>query len=168
MSRIVALAIIVAVLATIGARGGAQAGAMPSGPAAQAILQWFTTDRSLGCFDRQVRESACTTGDRDVGFAVYYGGSTGGGPQADALAFVHYQGDPTAASGIDSAVAYFHRDGAKYRFIKTFPDIVGEALVKGTTVQFLPGKARFSMVVPGPNDPRCCPTARASYTVTLN
>ena len=25
----------------------------PSGPAAQTILQWFTTDRSLGCYNQQ-------------------------------------------------------------------------------------------------------------------
>ena len=167
MNRIVALAI-VAVLTAISAPEGAQAGAMPSGPAAQAVLQWFTTDRSLGCFDRQERESACTIGNRDVGFEVYYGDSTGVGPQADALAFVHYQGDPTAANGIDSAVAYFHRDGTNYRFIKTFPNVVGDTLVKGTTVQFSAGKASFSMVVPRASDPHCCPTGRAQYTVTLN
>jgi hypothetical protein len=73
------------------------------------------------------------------------------------------------------AIADFHRDGGNYRFINTFPDVVGDQpqitpkfLVKGTTVQFLPGKARFSMAVLGPNDPACCPTGRASYTVTLN
>lgn len=167
MNRIIALAI-VAVLATVSAPGRAQHGATPSGPAAQAISQWFTTDRSLGCLDRQGRDSACTVGDRTVGFEIYYGASTSGDPQADALAFVHYANDPTAANGISWVVAYFHREGAAYRFIKTFPDADGAGLVKGTIVQFLPGKARFSMMVPRKGDAHCCPTGRANYTVTLN
>jgi hypothetical protein len=167
MNRIIAVALL-AVLATLSTPGSAQRGTMPSGAAAPAILQWFTTDRSLGCFDRQERDAPCTVGDRTVSFDVYYGASTGGGPQADAIAFVSYANDPTAANGISLAVAYFHGDGPDYRFIKTFPAVIGETLVKGTTVQFLPGKASFSMVVPRKGDPRCCPTGRASYTVTLN
>ena len=105
---------------------------------------------------------------------VYYGDSTGHGPQADALAFVYYDGNPPQ-NGVNFAIAYFHRDGDNYRFIKTFPDITGDlmqstpdAIVKGTTVQFLPGKARFSMVIHRDTDALCCPTGRANHTVTLN
>jgi len=145
----------------------AEAAPTPSGPAAQAILQWFTTDRSLGCFDQQGRDSVCAAGFNGANFEVYYGDSTGDGPQADALTFVYYSGDPTG-NGIALATAYFHRDGSNYRFMKTFPDVFGEGPVKGTTVRFLPGKARFSMAVLRANDPHCCPTGRASYTVTLN
>jgi hypothetical protein len=141
----------------------------PSGPAAQAILRWFTTDRSLGCSDQQENDSACVVGFNLGDFLVYYGDSTGGGPQADAVAFVYYSQDPSGGGNASYlAVAYFHRDGGDYRFIKTFPDVFGTGPVKGTTVQFLPGKARFSMVVLRGSDPRCCPTGRASYTVTLN
>lgn len=168
MNRVIAL-VIVAVLASIGSeRVGAQSGTTPSGPAAQAILQWFTTDRSLGCFDRQERDAPCATGDRFVRFEVYYGDSTNGGPQTDALAFAYYQNDPSAANGVNLAVAYFQRDGANYRFIKTFTDVVGQELVKGTTVQFLPGKATLSMMVPKKGDANCCPTGHASYTLMLN
>ena len=143
----------------------AQAAPPPSGPAAQAILQWFTTDRSLGC-------APCTVEDNGPVFEVYYGDSTGGGPQADALAFVYYW-DGGGGNGTHLVVAYFHRDGRNYRFIKTFPDIgdfavTPKSLVKGTTVRFSPGKARFSMVVLGDRDAACCPTARANYTITLN
>ena len=149
---------------------------MPSGPAAQAILRWFTTDRSLGCYDQQLNNSACTIGlNMSYGnVTVYYGDLTDNGPQADALAFVSYDGDPTA-NGVNFAIAYFHSDGGNYRFIKTFPDITGnlmqstpDAIVKGTTVQFLPGKAIFSMLVHRSNDALCCPTGRANHTVTLN
>ena len=149
---------------------------MPSGPAAQAILRWFTTDRSLGCSDQQLDNSACTIGLNMLygGVTVYYGNSTGDGPQADALAFLYYDQDPTQ-NGTNLAIAYFHRDGGNYRFIKTFPDITGDMMqstpddiVKGATVQFLPGKARFSMVVHRDTDALCCPTGRANYTVTLN
>jgi hypothetical protein len=149
---------------------------MPSGPAAQAILRWFTTDRSLGCSDQQLNDSACTIGLNMLygGVTVYYGDSTGDGPQADALAFLYYDQGPTQ-NGTNLAIAYFHRDGGNYRFIKTFPDITGDMMqstpdeiVKGATVQFLPGRARFSMVVHRDTDALCCPTGRANYTVTLN
>ena len=175
MNRVVALAI-VASLATISALASVKPAVnMPSGPAAQAILQWFTTDRSLGCSNQQGNESACTIGyNMKYGsVTVYYGDLTGDGPQADALAFVYYDQD-LGGNGTTFAIAYFHRDGDNYRFIKTFPDVTGDwqstpdALVKGTTVQFLPGKARFSMVVSRDTDAACCPTGRASYTVTLN
>jgi hypothetical protein len=139
----------------------------PSGPAAQAILRWFTTDRSLGCSDQQGNDSGCAVGFNTAEFEVYYGDSTGDGLQADALAFVRYWQDPSDKLSF-FAVAYFHRDGGNYRFIKTFPDVFGMGAVKGTTVRFLPGKARFSRVVPRGDDPRCCPTGRANYTVTLN
>ena len=148
----------------------------PSGPAAQAILQWFTTDRSLGCMNQQGKDSACAVGlnMQYGGVDVYYGDSTGDGPQADALAFVYYDGDPTA-NGTNLAIAYFHRDGGNYRFIKTFPGITGDlmqstpdVIVKGRTVRFLPGEARFSMVVHRDTDALCCPTGRANYTITLN
>jgi hypothetical protein len=90
MNRVVALAI-VASLATISAPASAKPAVnMPSGPAAQAILRWFTSDRSLGCNDQQGNDSACTVGVNWPEFEVYYGDSTGGGPQADALAFVYY------------------------------------------------------------------------------
>jgi hypothetical protein len=144
----------------------------PSGPAAQAILRWFTTDRSLGCEGQQENDSACTVGSNMAGSEVFYGDSTGDGPQADALAFVYYW-DGAGGNGTHLVVAYFHRDGSNYRFIKTFPDIgdfakTPKSLVKGTTVRFLPGKARFSMVVLGGRDAACCPTGRANYTITLN
>ena len=176
-SRIAALAI-VAGLAAISAPGIAQTTPTPSGPAAQAIGRWFTTDRSLGCSNQQGNDSACTIGfnAKYGGFSVYYGDSTGGGPQADALAFVYYSQDPSGGgNGSYLAIAYFHRDGGNYRFIKTFPDVVGDqpqitpkVLVKGTTIQFLPGKARFSMVVSRDGDAGCCPTGHADYTLTLD
>src|SRR5271156_961692 len=74
----------------------AEAAPTPSGPAAQAILQWFMTDRSLGCLDQQERESPCAVGfNAHYGrFEVHYGDSTGDGPQADAVAFVYYSQDP--------------------------------------------------------------------------
>jgi hypothetical protein len=133
---------------------------MPAGPIAQAISQWFTTDRSLGCFNQQENESACTIGyNMKYGeVSVYYGDSAGDGLQADALAFVYYD-QYQGGNEITFAIAYFHRDGGKYRFIKAFPDITGDgpaitpqSLVKGTTVQFLPGKATFSMVVSAEKD----------------
>jgi hypothetical protein len=134
--------------------------APPSGPAAQAILRWFTTDRSLGC-------APCTVEDNGPVFEVYYGDSTGGGPQADVLAFVYY--NPFGGgNAMDVNLAYFHRDGSNYRFIKTFPDAAGWESVKGTTVRFLPSKARFTRAVKKADDPHCCATGRANYTVTLN
>ena len=167
MTRIVALAI-VASLATISAPASAKpADSMPSGPAAQAILQWFTTDRSLGCSDQQGNDLACTVGVNWPEFEVYYGDSTGGGPQADALAFIDY-GPYPGGNMVSLSVAYFHSDGGNYRFIKTFPNVLGDGPIKGTTVRFLPGKANFSMTVLQGDDLRCCPTGRASYTVTLN
>src|SRR5271156_771339 len=105
----------------------AEAAPTPS-PAAQAILQWFTTDRSLGCSNQQENASACTIGYNAQygGFEVHYGDSTGDGPQADALAFVYYSQDPSGGgNGSYLAIAYFHRDGGNYRFIKAFPDVVG-------------------------------------------
>jgi hypothetical protein len=132
----------------------------PSGPAAQAILRWFTTDRSLGC-------APCTVEDNGPVFEVYYGDSTGSGPQADALAFVYY-GPLPGGNMMDVNLAYFHRDGGGYRFIKTFPDVAGRGSIKGTTVRFLPGKASFTRAVKKADDPYCCATGRANYTVTLN
>jgi len=138
----------------------------PSGPAAQAILRWFTTDRSLGCANQQENDP-CTVKDNGPVFEVYYGDSTGGGPQADVLAFVYY--NPFGGgNAMDVNLAYFHRDGSNYRFIKTFPDAAGWESVKGTTVRFLPGKARFTRAVKKADDPHCCATGRANYTVALN
>jgi hypothetical protein len=138
----------------------------PSGPAAQAILRWFTTDRSLGCANQQENDP-CTVKDNWPKFEVYYGDSTGGGPRADVLAFVYY-GPLPGGNMMRVNLAYFHRDGGDYRFIKTFPDVAGWGSVKGTTVRFLPGKARFTRAVKQADDPRCCATGRANYTVTLN
>jgi hypothetical protein len=155
----------------------AKAAPKPSGPAAQAILRWFTTDRSLGCSNQKGGDSTCTVAYNAQygGFEVYYGDSSGGGPQSDALAFVYYNQDQSGGNGTYLTVAYFHRDGGNYRFIKTFPEAAGDQpqitpqfLVKGTTVQFLPGKASFSMVVSRDRDPACCPTGRGNYTVKLN
>jgi hypothetical protein len=58
-------------------------------PAAQAILRWFTTDHSLGCFDQRKRESACAVEFNAAGFEVYYGDSTSDGLQGDVLAFIY-------------------------------------------------------------------------------
>ena len=138
----------------------------PSGPAAKAILRWFTTDRSLGCANQQENDP-CTVKDNWPKFEVYYGDSTGGGPRADVLAFVYY-GPLPGGKMMRVNLAYFHRDGGDYRFIKTFPDVAGRDSVKGTTVRFLPGKARFTRAVKQADDPRCCATGRANYTVTLN
>jgi hypothetical protein len=144
--------------------GAKPADSMPSGPAAQAILQWFTTDRSLGCSD-----SACTLIDSSASFEVYYGDLSGGGPKADALAFVYY--GPYLIDGgnaVALAAAYFHRDGGSYRFVKTFTDSFGSRDITGTDVrflrvQFLPGKASITAAGLGGNGPRL-----ADYTVTLN
>jgi hypothetical protein len=143
----------------------AEAAPTPSGPAAQAILRWFT-DRSLGCYIEHENEP-CTVKDNSPKFEVYYGDSTGGGPQADVLAFVYYF---VTSEGklFGRNLAYFHRRGGEYRFIKTFPDVAGWGSVKGTTVRFLPGKASFTRQVKQEDDPRCCATGRATYTVTLN
>jgi hypothetical protein len=99
----------------------------PSGPAAQAILRWFTTDRSLGCDD------PCTVEDNGPMFEVYYGDSTGGGPQADVLAFVYYWLVPEGKM-MGSAVAYFHREGGDYRFIKT---LIADKAAPATRKQFM-------------------------------
>ncbi len=124
-------------------------------------MRWFTTDRSLGCND------PCTVEDNGPVFEVYYGDSTGGGPQADVLAFVYYGPFP-GGNAMDANLAYFHRDSGDYRFIKTFPDVAGRGSVKGTTVLFLPGKARFTRAVKQADDSHCCASGRASYTITLN
>ena len=164
MNRVVALAM-VASLATISAPASANPAVnMPSGPAAQAILQWFTTDRSLGCSD-----SACTLIDSSASFEVYYGDSSGGGPKADALAFVYYGPYLTdGGNAVALAAAYFHRDGGSYRFVKTFTDSFGSRDITGTDVrflrvQFLPGKVSITAEGLGGNGPRL-----VDYAVTLN
>ena len=161
-AAIFSLALLALIVISSPLRAVAAAPTPPSGPAAQAILRWFTTDRSLGCGD-----DACTVKDNGPVFEVYYGDSTGGGPQADVLAFVYY--NPFGGgNAMDVNLAYFHRDGSNYRFIKTFPDAAGWESVKGTTVRFLPGKAKFTRAVKKADDPHCCATGRANYTVTLN
>jgi hypothetical protein len=176
-TRVVALAI-VASLATIAAPASAKsANHVPSGPAAQAIVRWFTTDRSLGCRDKQENDSVCSIGynvGSDGEFHVYYGDSTGGGPQADAIVFVSYCSDPQAVGpylpgggnappGFDQVYVYFHRDGGNYRFIKSFPEVIGGISAEGMTVRFLPGKATISTVIS--RQPRL---ERGNYTVTLD
>ena len=164
MNRVVALAIVVS-LATISLPASAKPAVnMPPGPAAQAILQWFTTDRSLGCSNQQ-----CALIDSSASFEVYYGDLSGGGPKADALAFVCYGPYLTdGGNAVALAAAYFHRDGGSYRFVKTFTDSFGSSDITGTDVkflrvQFLPGKASITAEGVGGNGPRL-----ADYTVTLN
>jgi hypothetical protein len=154
---------IATVLATASAPSRAQAAdpSMPTGPAAQAVLHWFKTDHSLACYN------FCNVADNEAGFAVYYGDSTGAGPKADALVFITYLVSPPG-NLVGGAVGYFHREGGAYHFVSDFPRAQGLGLVSGTTVQFLSGKAKFSLVVRRATDPLCCATGRASYTVTLN
>ena len=98
-----------------------------SAPSAlDAAVNWFTSDASLGCFDAWRRQAACAIDYNAQGKppSLYFGDASGAGPKTDALAVVEYAADPRG-NAIDYAIAWFHRDGEGWRFIKRLPDKFG-------------------------------------------
>jgi hypothetical protein len=157
----------IAILLGLLTAGGslAHAGSPPQGPAGQEIKQWFTSDRSLGCFDRKGEQAQCTLADHNANFFVFYGDGSAGKLQNDALAFVYYLGDPTG-NAENLQVAYFRRFGDRFQFVKKIPNVYGQVTAK-TVVVFSSGMATFSLRTLKPTDSLCCPTGQTKYSVRI-
>jgi hypothetical protein len=139
------------------ASGPAFAGSAPQGPAAGAVRKWFTTDRSLNCYDRKGNDSGCRfNSDADV--EVKYA------PSGDeAVAFATYINDPTG-NAQQFAVAVFRKDGGGWRFVRNADRVLGQ---EPSNVAFRGGKVEFDTATMRDSDSRCCPTGRTHWSVPL-
>lgn len=150
------LAMLAAVLA-LATPVAALAESVPQGPAAVAVKKWFTTDRSLNCYDRQGNDSGCELG-LDANVFVKYA------PAGDAaVAFATYVNDPTG-NAEQFAVAVFRKDSSGWRFVRNVPGLGGKS---ATNVAFLGDKVGFDTEVWRKNDGHCCPTGRKHWTISL-
>lgn len=91
---------------------------------------------------------------------VFYGDFTGDGA-ADALAVVysHIEG---SASGFDITVATFRNEGGRFVHHRDHANVFGTS---PSDVRFSPGRIQLTTKMPGPNDPRCCPTQTRRWTI---
>lgn len=128
-----------------------------SGPAEGAVTRWFTTDRSLNCYDRRGNRSGCRL-DEDSHVIISYApsGST-------AVAFATYVNDPTGNAEMFAA-AVFHKEQDGWRIVRTVPNLTGKS---ATNVAFKPGSVSFDTEFWRENDSHCCPTGRKRWTVSL-
>ena len=137
----------------------ALAAGAPTGPAASAVQQWFTSDRHLGCVNQDGGDVACGSGN-EPSITMLYGNADGGAGTPDAAAFVTYLTDPTG-NGQSVAAASFHWDGdGLYRFNRRLYGLEGEMVAPGSRPRWGSGKVAVTMVVLKPTDSRCCPTGR--------
>lgn len=135
----------------------AWAGGVPQGPAAGAVKKWFTTDRSLACYDRKGNDAPCRFG-LDTNIVVRYA------PSGDeAVAFATYINDPTG-NAQQFAVAVFRNEGGRWRFVRNADRVLGQ---EPTNVAFRSGKVEFDTATMRDSDSRCCPTGRTHWVVPL-
>ena len=129
----------------------------PEGPAAGAVRKWFTTDRSLACYDREGNDAPCSFG-LDTNVNVQYAPAGG-----EAVAFASYINDPTG-NAQQTAIAIFRKDQGDWRFVRNVPDVRG---LSPSNVSFRSGKVEFDTAVLRDSDSRCCPTGRKHWSVPL-
>lgn len=135
----------------------ASAGGVPQGPAAGAVRKWFTSDRSLSCYDLKGNDSPCSFGP-DTGIDVKYA------PSGDeAVAFATYINDPTG-NAQQFAVAVFRKEGGGWRFVRNAERVLGQ---EPSNVAFRGGKVEFDTATLRDSDSRCCPTGRKHWSVPL-
>lgn len=133
------------------------ASGVPQGPAAIAVRKWFTTDRSLACYDRKGNDSPCRF-DLDTNIEVSYAPSG-----EEAVAFATYINDPTG-NAQQFAVAVFRKDGGRWRFVRTADRVLGQ---EPSNIAFRGGKVEFDTATLRDSDSRCCPTGRTHWSVNL-
>lgn len=71
---------------------------------------------------------------------------------------VAYLEIPGAAGNVDIAVGYY-RGGT---FVGPVRELYGQ---EPRDPRFLPDRIEMTTTMPGPNDPRCCPTATAKWSI---
>lgn len=101
-----------------------------------------------------------TAGNRVLEQRVFTGDFTGDG-QADAVAFIYYEGGGNA---VRLRVALFQGEGGRFRFLRNADDVFGE---NPRQPVFRPGEFQVTTTMPRPGDPRCCPTGERRYTVRV-
>ena len=127
------------------------------GPAANAVKTWFTTDRSLQCYDRQGNDAGCEFGP-DANVFVKYA------PSGDtAVAFATYVNDPTG-NAEQFAVAIFRKNSNGWQFLR---NVQGPSGKSASNVTFRGDNVGFDTEVLRKNDGRCCPTGRKHWTIPL-
>lgn len=128
-----------------------------TGPAAGAVKTWFTTDRSLNCYDRQGNDSGCEFGPDANVFVAY-------APSGDtAVAFATYVNDPTG-NAEQFAMAIFRKGPNGWRFMRNVPRLAGKS---ASNVTFRGDHVGFVTEVWRKTDFRCCPTGSKHWTVSL-
>jgi hypothetical protein len=98
----------------------------------------------------------------DLPFPVAFYGDFNGDAQEDAVVFV-YSDIEGAAGNFNLNVALFEGAGGKYRFVRYAPEIYG---TEPRDAKFSNGLVEITTTMPGPNDPRCCPTGSERFSIS--
>ncbi|MBB3172875.1 hypothetical protein FHR90_000689 [Endobacter medicaginis] len=148
--------------------GPARAGTPPglTGPAAAAVMQALTNGTVMHCTNPDGHDVACQAKHNSLTPNLFYGDANGHGPNSDVLVITFYQGDPTG-SAMDVAVAYFRRDGGRYRYVRTFHNVFMGDIAPGTRVVFRAGHVSFTGLTLRPQDDYHNPQGRTRYVLDL-
>ena len=104
-------------------------------------------------------EIVAIMGGEPAGDCIFYGDYNGNGAQ-DALAFVYaYSGGNSVAQ----EVWLLSSDSGFWARV-TQVEVYGQS---PRDVRFSPGQILVTTDMPGPNDPRCCPSEETTWTLTI-
>jgi hypothetical protein len=88
------------------------------------------------------------------------------GDAADyAVAFIHYEPPGGGNSTYQMAIVFRSQPGAAFAAVGRADDIIG---TDARDVKFDPGVITYTASVLGPRDPRCCPTAKATFRLVVS
>ena len=92
---------------------------------------------------------------------TFYGDFTGDGAD-DALVFAYFA---MGGSGAGLNVALFKNEDGHMAHFRDVDDVFG---MEPRDAHFETGKITVSTLMPGPNDPHCCPTQRTPWEIDAN
>ncbi|MEL7165196.1 MAG: hypothetical protein AAFY52_00440 [Pseudomonadota bacterium] len=81
--------------------------------------------------------------------------------QAIGVAYEYISG---SAGNTTIALGHYRRNGAVWQFVRRLDGVFGH---QPRDALFGPGWAEVTTLMPGPNDPRCCPTALTRWRIDL-
>ncbi|MBB3174020.1 hypothetical protein FHR90_001852 [Endobacter medicaginis] len=137
-----------------------------TGPAAGYVQHMLTDGELIRCYDRAGHDINCQMKLHSVWPHLFYGDANGHGPNSDVLAITFYNNDPTGDAQMLS-VAYFRRDGGRYRYVRSFPKVFMGDIAPGTSVVFRDGHVSFTGLTLRPQDDYHNPQGRTRYVLDL-